>query len=97
MAFQPLADRVLIKRIEAKDKTKGGLHIPSSAQEKNTLCAVVAVGPGKIDDNGRLHEPRVKTGDEVMIGKWSGDEIQLIGVTHLVLKESDILGIWVDD
>jgi chaperonin GroES len=93
MAFKPLHDRVLVRRIEGEDKTKGGLIIPDTAKEKPAEAEVVAVGPGARKDSGELIEMSVKAGDRIMFGKWSGTEIKLDGEDLLIMKESDILGI----
>ena len=93
MAFKPLHDRVLVKRIESEDKTKGGLIIPDSAKEKPAEGEVVAVGEGARKDSGELIAPSVKKGDRILFGKWSGTEVTLDGVEMLIMKESDILGI----
>jgi len=93
MAFKPLHDRVLVRRIEGEEKTKGGLIIPDTAKEKPAEAEVVAVGPGARKDSGELIAPSVKKGDRVLFGKWSGTEIKLDGEDLLIMKESDILGI----
>ena len=93
MAFKPLHDRVLVRRIEGEDKTKGGLIIPDSAKEKPAEGEIVAVGTGARKDNGELIEMAVKTGDRVLFGKWSGTEVKLDGEDLLIMKESDILGV----
>ena len=93
MAFKPLHDRVLVKRVESDEKTKGGLIIPDSAKEKPAEGEVVAVGPGARDDNGNLIELAVKAGDRVLFGKWSGTEVKIDGEDLLIMKESDILGV----
>ncbi len=93
MAFKPLHDRVLVKRIEGEDKTKGGLIIPDSAKEKPAEGEVVAVGEGARKDSGELIAPSVKKGDRILFGKWSGTEVTLDGTEMLIMKESDILGI----
>ena len=93
MAFKPLHDRVLVRRIEGEDKTKGGLIIPDTAKEKPAEAEVVAVGPGARKDSGELIAMSVKAGDRIMFGKWSGTEIKLDGEDLLIMKESDILGI----
>jgi chaperonin GroES len=93
MAFTPLHDRVLVRRIEGEDKTKGGLIIPDTAKEKPAEGEVISVGPGARKDSGELITPTVKAGDRIMFGKWSGTEIKLDGVDLLIMKESDILGI----
>ncbi|MBU1834683.1 co-chaperone GroES [Loktanella salsilacus] len=93
MAFKPLHDRVLVRRIEGEDKTKGGLIIPDSAKEKPAEGEIVSVGTGARKDNGELIEMAVKAGDKVLFGKWSGTEVKLDGEDLLIMKESDILGI----
>jgi chaperonin GroES len=94
MAFAPLHDRVLVRRIEGEDKTKGGLIIPDSAKEKPAEGLVVSVGPGARKDSGELIVPSVKAGDKILFGKWSGTEIKLDGEDLLIMKESDILGVF---
>jgi chaperonin GroES len=93
MAFKPLHDRVLVRRIEGEEKTKGGLIIPDTAKEKPAEAEVVAVGPGARKDSGELIAPSVKAGDRVLFGKWSGTEVTVDGKELLIMKESDILGI----
>ncbi len=93
MAFKPLHDRVLVKRVESEEKTKGGLIIPDSAKEKPAQGEVIAVGEGARKDSGELIAPSVKTGDRILFGKWSGTEVTLDGQELLIMKESDILGI----
>ena len=93
MAFKPLHDRVLVKRIASDEKTKGGLIIPDTAKEKPAEGEVVAVGEGARKDSGELIAPSVKAGDRVLFGKWSGTEVTLNGEELLIMKESDILGI----
>ena len=93
MAFKPLHDRVLVKRIASDEKTKGGLIIPDTAKEKPAEGEVVAVGEGARKDSGELIAPSVKVGDRVLFGKWSGTEVTLDGQELLIMKESDILGI----
>ena len=93
MAFKPLHDRVLVKRVQSDEKTKGGLIIPDSAKEKPAEGEVVAVGEGARKDSGELIAPSVKAGDRVLFGKWSGTEVTLNGEDLLIMKESDILGI----
>jgi len=93
MAFRPLGDRVLIKRVEEEEKTKGGIIIPDTAKEKPQEGKVIATGPGARDDNGKVQPLDVKAGDTILFGKWSGTEIKIDGVEHLVLKEADIIGI----
>jgi chaperonin GroES len=91
--FRPLHDRVVVKRIEAEQKTKGGIIIPDSAKEKPQEGEVVAVGPGGRDEAGKLIPIDIKTGDKVLFGKWSGTEIKLDGEELLIMKESDIMGV----
>ena len=93
MAFKPLHDRVLVKRIASDEKTKGGLIIPDTAKEKPAEGEVVAVGEGARKDSGELIAPSVKKGDRILFGKWSGTEVTLDGEELLIMKESDILGI----
>ena len=91
--FRPLHDRVVVKRIEAEQKTKGGIIIPDSAKEKPQEGEVIAVGPGGRDEAGKLIPIDIKTGDKVLFGKWSGTEIRLDGDEFLIMKESDIMGV----
>jgi chaperonin GroES len=91
--FRPLHDRVVVKRIDAETKTKGGIIIPDSAKEKPQEGQVVAVGPGGRDEAGKLIPLDVKAGDRVLFGKWSGTEIKLDGEELLIMKESDIMGV----
>jgi chaperonin GroES len=93
MAFKPLHDRVLVKRVESEEKTRGGLIIPDSAKEKPAQGEVIAVGEGARKDSGELIAPSVKAGDRILFGKWSGTEVTLDGQELLIMKESDILGI----
>jgi len=93
MKVKPLQDRVLIKRVEEEAKTKGGIIIPDSAKEKPQEGLVVAVGPGKVTDNGTRVTPEVKAGDRILFGKYSGTEIKVDGVEHLILREDDILAV----
>ena len=93
MAFRPLGDRVLVKRVEEEEKTKGGIIIPDTAKEKPQEGEVVSVGPGARDDAGKIHPLDVKAGDRILFGKYSGTEIKLNGEEHLILREEDILGI----
>ncbi|MGD9918119.1 MAG: co-chaperone GroES [Paenirhodobacter sp.] len=93
MAFKPLHDRVLVKRVQSEEKTKGGLIIPDTAKEKPAEGEVVAVGEGARKDSGELIAPSVKVGDRILFGKWSGTEVTLEGVEMLIMKESDIMGI----
>ncbi len=91
--FKPLHDRVLVKAIEAEERTKGGIIIPDTAKEKPMQGKVVAVGPGGRDESGKLLPMDVKVGDKVLYGKWSGTEVKIDGEEYLIIKESDILGI----
>src|SRR5436190_22049003 len=91
--FRPLHDRVVVRRIDAEDKTKGGIIIPETAKEKPQEAEVVAVGPGARDEAGKLIPLDVKAGDRVLFGKWSGTEVKIDGEDLLIMKESDILGI----
>ena len=93
MAFRPLHDRVLIRRIEQEAKTAGGIIIPDTAKEKPMEGEVIAVGPGSRDETGKLQPLDVKAGDHVLFGKWSGTEVRLEGEDLMVMKESDLLGI----
>ena len=93
MHFRPLHDRVVVRRIEAEEKTSGGIIIPDTAKEKPQEGEVLAVGPGTRDDNGKLVELSVKTGDRILFGKWSGTEVKIDGEDLLIMKESDILGV----
>jgi chaperonin GroES len=93
MAFRPLHDRVVVKRIEAEQKTAGGIIIPDTAKEKPQEGEVVAVGPGARDESGKLVPLDVKAGDRVLFGKWSGTEVKIDGQDLLIMKESDILGV----
>ncbi len=93
MAFKPLHDRVLVKRIASDEKTKGGLIIPDTAKEKPAEGEIVSVGAGARKDSGELIAPSVKAGDRILFGKWSGTEVKIDGQELLIMKESDILGI----
>ncbi|MDR3374343.1 MAG: co-chaperone GroES [Ancalomicrobiaceae bacterium] len=92
-SFRPLHDRVVVKRIEAEQKTAGGIIIPDTAKEKPQEGEVIAVGPGARDEAGKLVALEVKAGDRVLFGKWSGSEVKIDGQDLLIMKESDILGI----
>ena len=91
--FRPLHDRVVVKRVEAEDKSKGGIIIPDTAKEKPQQGEVVAVGPGGRDENGKLVPMDLKAGDRVLFGKWSGTEVKLDSEELLIMKESDIMGV----
>ena len=93
MAFRPLGDRVLVKRVEEESKTKGGIIIPDTAKEKPQEGEVIAVGPGARDDNGKIQPLDVKKGDRILFGKWSGTEVKIDGQDLLIMKESDIMGV----
>jgi chaperonin GroES len=93
MKIRPLQDRIIVKRIEEEEKTKGGIIIPDSAKEKPMEGEVIAVGSGKVLDNGTKQAPEVKTGDRVLFGKYSGTEVKIEGVEHLIMREDDILGV----
>ena len=93
MHFRPLHDRVVVRRIEAEEKTSGGIIIPDTAKEKPQEGEIVAVGPGARDDSGQLVELSVKAGDRILFGKWSGTEVKIDGEDLLIMKESDILGV----
>ncbi len=93
MAFTPLHDRVLVRRLEGEEKTSGGLIIPESAKEKPAEGEIVSIGEGARKDSGELIAMSVKAGDKVLFGKWSGTEVKIDGEELLIMKESDILGI----
>jgi chaperonin GroES len=93
MGFRPLHDRVLVRRVEAEERTKGGIIIPDTAKEKPQEGEVIAVGAGSRDDTGKIVELDVKPGDRILFGKWSGTEVILDGEDLIIMKESDILGI----
>lgn len=93
MTFRPLHDRILVRRIEAEEKTAGGIIIPDTAKEKPSEGEVIAVGPGARDDAGKIIELDVKVGDRILFGKWSGTEIRLDAEDLLIMKESDVMGV----
>jgi chaperonin GroES len=93
MEFRPLHDRVVIRRIESDEKTKGGIIIPDTAKEKPQEGEVIAVGPGARDESGKLVPLDLKAGDRVLFGKWSGNEVKVDGEDLLIMKESDIMGV----
>ena len=93
MTFRPLHDRILVRRIEADERTAGGIIIPDTAKEKPQEGEVIAVGPGARDESGKLVALDVKAGDKILFGKWSGTEVKLEGEDLIIMKESDILGI----
>jgi chaperonin GroES len=93
MSFRPLHDRVVVRRLEGEEKTKGGIIIPDTAKEKPSEGVIEAVGPGARDESGKLVALDVKAGDKILFGKWSGTEVKIDGVDLLIMKESDILGV----
>ncbi len=93
MKFRPLGDRVLVRRVEEEEKTKGGIIIPDTAKEKPQEGEVISVGPGARDENGKLQPLDVKAGDRILFGKWSGTEVKIDGEDLLIMKESDVLGV----
>jgi chaperonin GroES len=96
MKFRPLHDRVVVKRIEAEDKTTGGIIIPDTAKEKPSQGEIVAVGPGGRDEAGRVIPIDLEVGDRVLFGKWSGTEVKIDGAEFLIMKESDIMGVVIE-
>lgn len=96
MKIRPLQDRILVKRLEAEEKTAGGLFLPSSAKEKPQEARVIAVGNGRVGSDGNHIPMSVKAGDRVLFGKYSGSEVKLDGEEHLILREEDILGVFED-
>jgi chaperonin GroES len=93
MAFRPLHDRVVVRRVDSEEKSAGGIIIPDTAKEKPSEGVIVSVGPGARDDSGKIIAPDVKEGDRVLFGKWSGTEVKLNGQDLLIMKESDIMGV----
>jgi chaperonin GroES len=93
MKFRPLHDRVVVRRIDAEEKSAGGIIIPDTAKEKPSQGEVIAVGPGGRDEHGKLIPIDVKAGDIILFGKWSGTEVKIDGVEYLIMKESDIMGV----
>ena len=93
MKFRPLHDRVVVKRVDAEEKTKGGIFIPDTAKEKPQEGEIVAVGPGARDESGKLIALDLKVGDRVLFGKWSGTEVRIDGQDLLIMKESDVMGV----
>ena len=93
MAFRPLHDRVVVRRIDAEEKTAGGIIIPDTAKEKPAEGIIEAVGPGARDESGKINAPDVKAGDRILFGKWSGTEVKLDGSELLIMKESDVMGV----
>ncbi|WIY53413.1 co-chaperone GroES [Devosia sp. YIM 151766] len=93
MGFRPLHDRVVVRRVDSEEKTKGGIIIPDTAKEKPSEGVIVSVGPGARDENGKINALDVKAGDHVLFGKWSGTEVKLDGEDLIIMKESDIMGV----
>jgi chaperonin GroES len=93
MKVRPLQDRVLVRRVAEEEKTKGGIIIPDTAKEKPAEGEVIAVGNGKVDEKGKVRPVSVKKGDRILFGKYSGNEIKIDGIDHLILREDDILGV----
>ena len=93
MKFRPLHDRVVVKRIDAEEKSKGGIIIPDTAQEKPSQGEIIAIGPGGRDEAGKLIPIDVRVGDHILFGKWSGTEVKIDGTDYLIMKESDIMGV----
>jgi chaperonin GroES len=93
MKIRPLQDRILVRRVQEEEKTKGGIIIPDTAKEKPIEGEIVAVGAGKVLDNGKTRALDVKAGDRILFGKYAGNEIQVDGVEHLILREDEILGV----
>ena len=93
MKVRPLQDRILVRRVAEEEKTKGGIIIPDAAKEKPAEGEVIAVGSGKFDDKGKVRPVGVKKGDRILFGKYSGNEIKIDGVDHLILREDDVLGV----
>ncbi|MBO9589351.1 co-chaperone GroES [Devosia sp.] len=93
MGFRPLHDRVVVRRVDSEEKTKGGIIIPDTAKEKPSEGIIVSVGPGARDENGKVAALDVKAGDRVLFGKWSGTEVKLNGEDLIIMKESDIMGV----
>jgi chaperonin GroES len=91
--FRPLHDRVVVRRLDSEEKTKGGIIIPDTAKEKPSEGVVVAVGPGARDESGKIVAPDVKAGDRILFGKYSGTEVKIDGEEHLILREEDVLGV----
>jgi chaperonin GroES len=93
MKFRPLHDRVVVRRVDAEEKTKGGIIIPDTAKEKPQEGEIVAAGPGARDESGKLVPLDVKAGDRILFGKWSGTEVRIDGEDLLIMKESDVMGV----
>jgi len=93
MKIRPLHDRILVKRLQEQEKTAGGLYIPDTAKEKPVEAKVIAVGNGKINDDGSVRKPEVKVGDKVLFSKYSGNEVRIDGEEHLIMREEDLLAV----
>ena len=93
MKIRPLQDRIVVRRVQEEEKTKGGLIIPDTAKEKPIEGEVIAVGTGKVLDNGKIHALEVKAGDRILFGKYAGTEIKVDGIDHLILREEEVLGV----
>jgi len=93
MKIRPLQDRILVKRLEGEEKTKGGIIIPDTAKEKPQEGKVIAVGKGKVDDDGKNHPLDVKKGDKILFSKYAGTEVQIEGDEHIIIREDDVLGV----
>lgn len=93
MKIRPLQDRILVKRLDGEDKTKGGIIIPDSAKEKPQEGKVIAVGKGKVDDEGKTHALDVKKGDKILFSKYAGTEVSIEGDEHIIIREDDVLGV----
>ena len=93
MTVRPLADRILVKRVEAEETVKGGIIIPDTAKEKPQEGTVVAVGPGKLDDSGQRIAPELKKGDRILMGKYAGTEVKIDGDEHIIMREDDVLAV----
>ncbi len=93
MTVRPLADRILVKRVEAEETVKGGIIIPDTAKEKPQEGTVVAVGPGKLDDSGKRIAPELKKGDRILMGKYAGTEVKIDGDEHIIMREDDVLAV----
>ncbi len=93
MKIRPLQDRVIVKRVEEEEKTKGGIIIPETAKEKPMEGKIIAVGKGKVLEDGKIHPLDVKVGDRILFGKYSGTEVKIDGEEHLIMREDDILGV----
>ena len=93
MKFRPLHDRVVVRRIESEEKTKGGIIIPDTAKEKPQEGEVVAVGPGRLTEDGKRVAPEVKKGDRILVGKYSGTDVKIDGTEYVILREDEVLGV----